>query len=68
MEGDLDQGKEEKPKGGGKTLVCLRRVNMNFGHMKMKGLATKRRTIAQFRKDHKILRILRGRRGQDITT
>ena len=51
MEGDSGQGKEERPKEGDGTIVCLKRVNMKFGRMKTKGLATKRRTVSQIQKD-----------------
>ena len=53
MEGDSDQGKEERSKEGDEILVYLRRVNTNVGHTKMKGLVMKRRTIAQYRKEQR---------------
>ena len=68
MEGYLDQGKEEKPKEGDETLVYSRGVNTNFGHMKTKGIATKRRTIARFKKDQKNLKTLSRHQGRDIIT
>ena len=51
MEKYLDQEREGKPKEVDGILVCLTEANTNFGHAKMKGLVTKRRTIALFRKD-----------------
>ena len=53
MEGDSDQGKEERLKEGDEILVYSRRVNMNVGRTKMKGLVAKRRTIAQYRKEQR---------------
>ena len=48
MEGDSDQGKEERSKEGDENLVYSRRVNTNVSRTKMKGLVMKRRTIAQY--------------------
>ena len=58
MEGDLDEGKEEIPKEDDTILFCLRRVNMNFDQMKMKGIAMKRRTIARFQKEQRTFKAL----------
>ena len=55
---DSNQEREGKTKGVDGILVCSKEVNTNFGRMKMKGLVTKRRTIARFRKDLKIQRAL----------
>ena len=46
MEGDLDQGKEEKSKDDDETLGCSKRVITSFVRMKTKGLVMKRRTTA----------------------
>ena len=64
---DSDQEREGKPKGGDGILVCLKEANMNFGHEKMKGLAMKRRNIAQSRKDLNIQRALMRHRDQSTT-
>ena len=58
---DSNQEREGKLKGDDIILACLRIMNMNFRRMNTKGLAMKSRTIAQFWKDHNILRILRRR-------
>ena len=68
MEEYSAQEREGKPKGDDEILACSKEANTKFGRTKTKGLAMKRRTIAQFRKDQNIPRILRRRRGQDITT
>ena len=49
-----NQEREGKLKGADEILVCLKEANTNFDREKMKGLATKRRTIAQYQKDLKI--------------
>ena len=68
MEGDLDQGKEERQRKVNEILVCSRRVNMNFGRRKTKGLAMKRRTIARYRKGQRTLKSLQRHQVRDATT
>ena len=63
-----DQEREGKMKGDNGILACSREVNTKFSRTKMKGIAMKRMTIAWFWKDDKILKILRGHRGRDMTT
>ena len=53
MEGDSDQGKEERSKEGDGILVYSRRVNMNVDRTKTKGLVMKRRTIDQYWKEQR---------------
>ena len=61
---DLDQEREGKPKGDDEILVCSKEANTKFGCAKTKGLATKRRTIARYRKELRIQIALRRPQGQ----
>ena len=65
---DSDQEREGKPKVADGILFCSNEAKMKFNHVKMKGLAMKRRTTARSQKDLKILRTLRRLQDQSTTT